>query len=577
MILQGEKMKNQSTIKNNLNTQGGKTALYTRLSRDDDEMQGESNSIKNQKELLTQYAKSKGYTDIEIYVDDGYSGTNFNRPNFKRMIERIETGDIKRVIVKDMSRFGRNYLEVGYYTEILFPEYEIQFIAVNDNVDSESQADNDFTPFRNIMNEWYAKDISKKMKSAIRAKGNTGKHTSPLPPYGYMKDPNDKHKWIVDEQASEVVKKIFKLCMQGYGPTQIANILTDNNIDPPTVHAKKMGRKVSMRDNEICEEWVSQTVSLILGYREYLGWTVNFKTKKKSFKSKKIILTPQSEWQVHKGTQEPIIDEETFWTVQKIRDTRRHLDRLGEPSIFSNMLYCGDCGNKLYLRRQRNPKQKDYFVCATYRKKRKCNCSAHFIRLEDIERVVLNDIQQITLFATDHESEFLDLIKSKTKSETEKLRAEKKSMLDKATHRNTEIDEIIQKLYEDNLIGKITDERFIKLSTQYEAEQKELRQTIENLKTELITLTAEIDNTTKFLSIVRTNSCPTTLTAELVRTFIDKIIVYESTLQHSQNTDLPQDNPTKTQPLQIIYNCIGTIPQPPTQILSHKQKLITTI
>lgn len=421
---------------------------YTRLSRDD-ELTGESNSIKNQRELLLQYAKSKGYANVQVYVDDGYSGTNFNRPDFKRMMERVEAGLIKRVIVKDMSRFGRNYLEVGYYTEVIFPEYDVQFIAVNDNVDSEVQTDNDFTPFRNIMNEWYAKDISKKMKSAIKAKGNSGKHTNPLPPYGYIKDPNDKNKWLIDEEAATVVRRIFGLCMQGFGPTQISRILTDEGVDTPKIHAKKMGRKVTIRANEMPEAWADQTVGAILGYWEYLGWTVNFKTKKKSFKSKKVILLPSDEWQVFKDTQEPIIDEETFWAVQKIREGKRRLDSLGEPNALSGMLFCGDCGHRLYLRRQRDPHQKDYFVCSVYRKKRKYFCTAHFIRLADIEKILLRDLRQVTAFAREHESEFLDLAKKRSLRETEKLRAENKASLDKAVRRIAEIDGIIQKLYED--------------------------------------------------------------------------------------------------------------------------------
>ena len=387
-------MRNQSAINKIPLAEGDETALYTRLSRDD-ELTGESNSIKNQRELLLQYAKSKGYANVQVYVDDGYSGTNFNRPDFKRMMERVEAGLIKRVIVKDMSRFGRNYLEVGYYTEVIFPEYDVQFIAVNDNVDSEVQTDNDFTPFRNIMNEWYAKDISKKMKSAIKAKGNSGKHTNPLPPYGYIKDPNDKNKWLIDEEAATVVRRIFGLCMQGFGPTQISRILTNEGVDTPKIHAKKMGRKVTIRANEMPEAWADQTVGAILGYWEYLGWTVNFKTKKKSFKSKKVILLPSDEWQVFKDTQEPIIDEETFWAVQKIREGKRRLDSLGEPNALSGMLFCGDCGHRLYLRRQRDPHQKDYFVCSVYRKKRKYFCTSHFIRLADIEKILLRDLRQV--------------------------------------------------------------------------------------------------------------------------------------------------------------------------------------
>lgn len=544
-------MRNQSAINKIPFAEGDETALYTRLSRDD-ELTGESNSIKNQRELLLQYAKSKGYANVQVYVDDGYSGTNFNRPDFKRMMERVEAGLIKRVIVKDMSRFGRNYLEVGYYTEVIFPEYDVQFIAVNDNVDSEVQTDNDFTPFRNIMNEWYAKDISKKMKSAIKAKGNSGKHTNPLPPYGYIKDPNDKNKWLIDEEAATVVRRIFGLCMQGFGPTQISRILTDEGVDTPKIHAKKMGRKVTIRANEMPEAWADQTVGAILGYWEYLGWTVNFKTKKKSFKSKKVILLPSDEWQVFKDTQEPIIDEETFWAVQKIREGKRRLDSLGEPNALSGMLFCGDCGHRLYLRRQRDPHQKDYFVCSVYRKKRKYFCTSHFIRLADIEKILLRDLRQVTAFAREHESEFLDLAKKRSLRETEKLRAENKASLDKAVRRIAEIDGIIQKLYEDNVSGKISDERFAKMTATYETEQNGLQQTAQRLKDEISAVREEGESVDRFMKLVNKYSDITELNAEIIRTFVEKIIVYEA----------EKIDGVKTQRVKIVYNCVGTVSVP---------------
>ena len=467
-------------------------------------------------------------------------------------MERVEAGLIKRVIVKDMSRFGRNYLEVGYYTEVIFPEYDVQFIAVNDNVDSEVQTDNDFTPFRNIMNEWYAKDISKKMKSAIKAKGNSGKHTNPLPPYGYIKDPNDKNKWLIDEEAATVVRRIFGLCMQGFGPSQISRILTDEGVDTPKIHAKKMGRKVTIRANEMPEAWADQTVGAILGYWEYLGWTVNFKTKKKSFKSKKVILLPSDEWQVFKDTQEPIIDEETFWAVQKIREGKRRLDSLGEPNALSGMLFCGDCGHRLYLRRQRDPHQKDYFVCSVYRKKRKYFCTSHFIRLADIEKILLRDLRQVTAFAREHESEFLDLAKKRSLRETEKLRAENKASLDKAVRRIAEIDGIIQKLYEDNVSGKISDERFAKMTATYETEQNGLQQTAQRLKDEISAVREEGESVDRFMKLVNKYSDITELNAEIIRTFVEKIIVFEA----------EKIDGVKTQKVKIVYNCVGTVSVP---------------
>lgn len=557
-------MKIQSTNFNKIAQEGGdETALYTRLSRDD-ELQGESNSIKNQREMLMQYAKSKGYTNVQVYVDDGYSGTNFNRPDFKRMMERVEAGIIKRIIVKDMSRFGRNYLEVGYYTEVLLPEYDVQFIAVNDNVDSENASDNDFTPFRNIMNEWYAKDISKKMRSAIRAKGNSGKHTNPLPPYGYMKDPNDKQKWIIDEEAAAIVREVFGLCMQGYGPTQIARILTDRGVDTPKVHAQKMGRKVTFRASDMSDAWADQTVSAILGYWEYLGYTVNFKTKKKSFKSKKVLLMPSDEWQVFKGTQEPIIDEDTFWAVQKIREGKRHLDRLGETSPFSGMLFCGDCGHRLYLRRQRNPHQKDYFVCSVYRKKRKYCCTSHFIRLEDVENIVLQDLREVTKYAREHQQEFLESVKKRSSREIEKLQAENRAELDKALRRVREIDVIIQKLYEDNISGRINDERFEKLSATYEAEQENLQETIKLLQKEISVVRDEGESVERFVRLVNKYTDITELNAEIIRTFIEKIIVYES----------EKTEEGKTQRIKIIYNCVGAVTIPSTLTVQARTKVV---
>lgn len=463
-----------------------------------------------------------------------------------------------------MSRFGRNYLEVGYYTEVLFPEYDVQFIAIQDGVDSENMSDNDFTPFRNIMNEWYAKDISKKMKSAIRAKGNSGKHTNPTPPYGYMKDPQDKFKWIIDEEAAAVVREIFGLCMQGYGPSQIARILTDRGIDTPKIHALKMGRKVKIRENEMPDVWSDQTVGLILSYREYLGETVNFKTKKKSFKSKKVVLQPSENWLIFKDTQEPIIDEETFTAVQKIREGKRKLDRLGEPSPFSGLLYCGDCGHKLYLRRQRNPKQKDYFVCSVYRKKRKYFCTSHFIRLEDVEKIVLEDLRRVTQFARENKQEFLDAVKKRSTRELERLQAKNNADLDKALRRVAEIDSIIQRLYEDNVSGKISDERFEKMAATYEAEQKRLQQTIDVLRKEISVARDEGEAVEKFFRLVNKYTDITEVNAEILRTFIEKIIVYEA----------EQVDDVKTQKVKIVYNCVGAVSLPSEITVQARTKTV---
>lgn len=340
--------------------------------------------------------------------------------------------------------------------------------------------------------------------------------------------------------------------MQGFGPTQISRILTDEGVDTPKIHAKKMGRKVTIRANEMPEAWADQTVGAILGYWEYLGWTVNFKTKKKSFKSKKVILLPSDEWQVFKDTQEPIIDEETFWAVQKIREGKRRLDSLGEPNALSGMLFCGDCGHRLYLRRQRDSHQKDYFVCSVYRKKRKYFCTSHFIRLADIEKILLRDLRQVTAFAREHESEFLDLAKKRSLRETEKLRAENKASLDKAVRRIAEIDGIIQKLYEDNVSGKISDERFAKMAATYEAEQDGLQQTAQRLKDEISAVREEGESVDRFMKLVNKYSDITELNAEIIRTFVEKIIVYEA----------EKNDGIKTQRVKIVYNCVGTVSVP---------------
>lgn len=539
-------------LTNTASYNGGEiTALYCRLSRDD-ELVGDSNSIKNQKEILGKYAKDKGFQNPQFYVDDGYSGTNFNRPDFQRLMEDVDAGLIKIIIVKDMSRLGRDYLKVGYYTEIVFPEADVRFIAISDGVDSEGGADNDFTPFRNIMNEWYAKDTSKKIKAVIRAKGVSGKHTNPLPPYGYKKDESDKQHWIVDEEAAEVVKEIFKLCMNGFGPTQIANILTKRGIDTPKIHALKMGRKVKIRPNEMPDQWADQTVAAILGYEEYLGRTVNFKTKKKSYKSKKVTLMPREEWLIFEGTHEAIIDEQTFETVQKIRAGKQKMDRIGEPSLLSGILFCGDCGSKMYIRRQRSRPDKDYFVCSIYRKKKKSFCTAHFIQSKAIEKILLDDIRRVTKFARENEQEFLKAANKRSEREIKKLQTENQAELDKSLRRMSEIDSIIKKLYEDNFSGKLSDDRFAKLSETYEAEQAELSKTIDFLKKEISVNRDESEAVTKFMKLVQKYSDIQKLDAEIVRTFIDKVFVYEAVENGEQ----------REQQIKIIYNCVGVIEIP---------------
>ena len=346
------------------------TALYCRLSRDD-ELQGDSNSIINQKKILQRYALDHGYKNYRFYIDDGISGTTFNRPGFQQMIADIEAGLINRVIIKDMSRLGRDYLQVGMYTEIMFPEHDIHFIAVNDGVDS-TQGDNEFTPFRNIINEWYAKDTSKKIRAVMKVKGNAGEHLTTLPPYGYMKSPDNKKLWVRDEDAAAVVYEIGLYVMDGFGPSQIARKLTERRILTPAAYYASRGRKASNIKRGLPYAWDASTVADIMDrWREYLGHTVNFKTRKKSYKSKKVIHNPESEWLIFENTHDPIWTEAIADAARAARQTRRRPTKMGEMGMFSGMMFCADCGSVMYQCRATNfRREQEYYLCAGYRKSR---------------------------------------------------------------------------------------------------------------------------------------------------------------------------------------------------------------
>lgn len=542
------------SVKNNHYIDGGEiTALYSRLSVDDDQ-DGDSNSIVHQKEMLSKYAQEHGLPNPQFYVDDGYSGTNFNRPDFKRMIRDIESGRVKTVIVKDMSRLGRDYLKVGYYSEVYFAENDVHFIAVNDGVDNQCETDSDFTPFRNIINEWYAKDTSKKVRAVLRAKGNSGKHLCNCPPYGYVKDEKDNQKWYVDEEAAKVVREIYSLCIKGYGPTQIARILTERKVDSPIMWKIKIGVKYHTEKFETPEVWSTHAVKEILQNPTYLGHTVNFRTKKKSYKSKKIEYKPKEEWVIFENTHEAIIDQDTFDTVQRLRQAKRRPTKLGEMSVFSGLLFCADCGKKMYLNRCKEYKEykKAHFVCATYRKGMagRRGCSAHGINLDAVEQIVLTDLQRVLAMAKGNESEFAAMLQSNMSREQRKDLSAKTRECDEGERRIKELDRIIQRIYEDNINGKISDERFVKMSQAYEQEQAMLTVRVEALRKELSAAKEQSDNTDRFMRLVRKYTEITELTPEIVRTFIEKIIVHEK----------EKVNGKTRQTVEIIYNCVGVIP-----------------
>lgn len=529
------------------------TALYCRLSRDD-ELQGDSNSIKNQKAMLKKYADDNGFRNTEFFVDDGYSGTNFDRPDWQKLMCLINDGKVGTLIVKDMSRLGRDYLKVGMYTEMVFPNADVRFIAINNGVDSNNQTENDMTPFINIFNEFYAKDTSRKIRAVFKAKGQSGKPLSTNPPYGYIKDPNDKTRWIVDEQAADVVREIFHLCVQGYGISQIAKDISNRHIMNPTAHAK--ANNITIPDNRQYAGdyiWADSTVSHMLSRPEYLGHTVNFKTYRKSYKQKKQLKNDPSEWQIFENTHEAIIDQETFDIVQRIRDGRRRVTPMGEMPILSGMVFCADCGAKLYQVRHRGwEHSKEYMVCATYRKRGKDMCTSHQIRNYVIEDFLLDGIKNLTAYVREHENEFLEMVTKKSRADSDLHLHKIQRELEQSESRIKKLDLIIQRLYEDNIEGKISDDRFIKMSENYEKEQKQLESRTSELRKEIANEQNNSANADSFLKLVHKYTDIQELNAEIIREFVEKIYVYKAEKVDGK----------KIQCLKIVWNCIGDFNPP---------------
>ena len=518
------------------------TALYERLSRDD-EQAGESNSIQNQKMYLEEYARQKGLRNIRHFSDDGYSGTNFNRPGFQRMLADIKAGKIKRVIVKDMSRFGRDYLQVGMYTDVLFPEFGVHFIAVNDGVDS-TRGENEFTAIRNVFNEMYARDTSKKIRATWQSKGKSGEHLTTIPPYGYIKDPEDKKKWIVDEEAAAVVQTIFALCVSGKGPTQIAKWLKQQQILNPTAYCHAKGLPASNKPTADPYKWTNETVSRILERVDYLGHTVNFKTTKQSYKSKKIIWNDPADWVIFENTQPPIIEESVFIIVQNIRRSRRRPTRMGDMGIFSGLVFCADCGNKMYLCRANEKPEQAYYLCATYRKDRTL-CTTHSIRNSILHQIVLQNLREAIEYVSTYEAEFMQEAAANSMRDRDAEFARKRDALAKADKRIAELDRIISRLYEDNVMGKLSDDRFIKMSHDYELEQSNLKNMAEVLRKEVKQQEQQKTNAKAFVAAVKKYTDMQELDAAVLREFIDRIEVSHA------------DKKSKTREITIGYNFIG--------------------
>lgn len=522
------------------------TALYCRLSRDDDN-EGDSNSIQHQKQILEKYAKDHSITNYKFYVDDGYSGTSFNRPGFQEMLADIEAGYVDCVIVKDMSRFGRNYLEVEMYTEIMFPDKDVRFIAINDGVDS-ARDDNDFTPFRNIINEWYAKDTSKKIRAVFRAKGLSGKRLSTQTPYGYLKGENGQ--LIEDTETAPVVRLIFRLAVEGNGPGKIARILREKQIvTPGTLEFHRTGR-TSRYNPEFPYQWHESTVVNILEQKDYLGNTYNFKTTKKSYKSKKVIRNPEEKQVVFENTHVALIDQETWDLVQKARQSRRRPTKMGDMGMFSGMVYCADCGNKLHLCRTKSwDRSLDNYVCGTY-KRRRGECSAHYIRSTVLETLVLDNLQKVIAYVRDYENDFVQQVTENKAAEQMQMLSVSKRQMEQQMRRIAEIDNIIKRLYEDNLNGKLSDSRFSKMSADYEQEQRTLENSNAELKCMVDTCEEQSLNIKSFLKCVRKYTEPCELTPDMLHELVEKIIVYAP----------DKSSGHRTQQIDIYYNFVGKIP-----------------
>ena len=527
-------------------TQNLITALYPRLSHED-ELQGESNSISNQKRILESYAKQNGFTNLQWYTDDGYSGANFQRPGFQAMLADIEAGKVGTVIVKDMSRLGRNYLQVGMYTDMIFPQRGVRFIAINDGVDS-AQGDNDFAPLRNIFNEWMVRDTSKKIKAVFRSKGMSGKPITSQPVYGYLK--GEDGRFIVDEEAAPVVKQIFSLCLAGNGPTKIARVLTEQQIPTPgTLEYRRTG-STRRYYPDYPYKWATNTIVHILERKEYLGHTVNFKTEKVSYKVKSSVENPEEKQVIFENTHEPIIDLATWERVQELRKQRKRPNRYDEVGLFSGLLFCADCGSVLYQQRYENKTRKqDCYICGNY-KKRTHDCTAHFIRTDLLTAGVTANLRKVTSYAAKHEKQFMKLLIEQNEDGGKRRNAAKRKELDAAEKRIAELSAIFKRLYEDNVLGRVTDEQYRMLAGDYTDEQRLLEEEIPKKEERLAQLKSREANVAAFIEKAKRLTTIDELTPELLRLFIQRIEVGERETKYSRNS---------SQSVRIIYRDIGML------------------
>ena len=528
--------------------------LYERLSRDDN-MDGESYSIGNQKKLLIKVAKEKGYTNLVHFFDDGISGVTMDRPGFADMIQQLEQGKAAAVFVKDLSRLGRNYIEVGRLTEEFFPNHDIRLVAVSDNIDTD-EGENELAPIRNLFNEWYARDISKKRRISNKIKGNAGEPMG-QPPYGYIKDPENPKRWIVDEEAAQVVRRIYRMTLEGVGTEQIAAKLEEDGVLTPRAywHSKGINRPGKVKDLPPTH-WNSSSVIKMLSVQEYCGDILNFKTYSKSYKNKKRLENDRENWAIFKDVHEPIIERAVFEQVQQKRGKmRKRQAKDGERSMFSGLLVCADCGSNLHFHfNQGNPEIK-YFNCSNYKGNRGTCGSTHYVRVDFLEQVVLGEIRRLTKYAGLYEDDFLKEVIGHSRQAEETERRLKEKELKSLLARDDELDGLFERIYEDNVSGKLSDDRFAKMSRRYEEEQKELSEKIKKLRSEIEKQNSRAASTDMFVSIVRKYTRARKLTPRMLNELVEKIEVYNAERIDGE----------WVQRLRIHYNCVGemNIPNEP--------------
>ena len=537
------------------------TALYERLSRDDD-LAGDSNSVINQKKYLEGYAADHGYRNCVHYTDDGWSGGNFERPAWKRLIADVEAGKVALVLTKDMSRIGRDYLQTGFYTEIVFKQHDVRFIAIGNGIDSSDPGSSEFAPFVNIMSEWYLRDLSRKQRTAIRVKGESGKPTTNCAIYGYRKDPNDKYHWLIDEEAAAIVRRIFQLTIEGHGPYEIATMLCEEKIETPATYFAGQGRGVWKSKEDIPRpySWNGFAVGQILSKPEYMGHTVNFRTHKESYKDKRAVVHSPEDWLIFENTHEAIVDKATWELAQKLRKTPRRHDTIGEANPLTGLLYCADCGAKLYNHRSRGtpakPYSSDWFNCSTYTLARQYHdsaCSNHHISTKALRTLILEAIRAASTYAISNEAEFVQKVRAASEVRQAQAAKDLKRKLNKDRRRCEELDTIIKKLYESYAVGRIGEERFDTLLAGYEQEQATLRQSVTEAEAALDSFEQDTANVERFLSLAKKYTDFSELTTPMINEFIEKIIVHAP----------EKIDGDRTQEVEIYLKFIGVLPSPP--------------